>query len=359
MNSLSNQVELVFHGAKRWQSELSKISNSNLMPFCLNAYRDFSIDAASLHLDLQYMLGTLPPKNIQQEIKNKFDRLQDKASGFYQEPFCEEELGESTIERVFEMSGTYLGFQVGGSLRAINKLPKYEFKFYRPFIEERKISSYLESMPWVNSPWGAGGWVDAVATMISLNILNGYSEYELVLDEMFKWLEEKQNPKNGLWGDSSVQGLEGLINGTYHLLRGTWFFHDKKVLYPERIIDSVIELLTTHPLFDDGKGEGCHDLDTFYLLVRVHRQVPSYRKKELKQLLNNRLKTLFEFQNQDGGFGFFPHRAQDEHNYYKVSPSFSESDIQGTVFYLTAIKAIVEVIEPDFKVPWNYSITHG
>jgi len=359
MNLLKEQIDKVFTGVKKWQFDISQVSDSRMPPFCKSAYRSFSIDAASLHLDLQYMLDMLPDKKVQQEVKEKFDSLQEEKTGFYHEPFRDEELGDSPIERVVEMSGTYLGFQVGGSLRTIDRLPKYEFRFYKPFIGEGKISQYLEEMPWTRSPWGAGGWVDAVATMISLNILNGYQEYQPVLDEMFDWLGQKQDPINGLWGDGSVQGLEGLINGTYHLLRGTWFFHDKEVAYPEQIIDSVIELLTSHPLFEEGKGEGCHDLDTFYLLARVHRQIPSYRKNELNLLLTSRLKTLFNFQNPDGGFSFYPHRAQDEHNYYKVSPSYIESDIQGTVFYLTAIKSIIEILEPEYHVPWKYSLTHG
>lgn len=359
MSLLRAQVDAVYQGVKRWQSDITKGSNSWMPPFCKNAYRSFSIDAASLHLDLQYMLNHLPDKAIQSEIKNKFDSLQEESTGFYHEPFCEQELGSSPIDRVVEMSGTYLGFQVGGSLRAINQLPKYEFKFYRPFIGEGKISEYLEKMPWTRSPWGAGGWVDAVATMISLNLLQGHQEYQTVLDEIFIWLEQTQNPKNGLWGEASVQGLEGQINGTYHLLRGTWFFYDRDVSYPEKIIDSVIELLTTNTLFEEGKGEGCHDLDTFYLLVRVHRQIPSYRRHELQELLKLRLKTLISFQNLDGGFSFYPHRAKDMHNYYKISPSLNESDVQGTVFYLTAIKSIIEILEPDLHVPWKYSITHG
>ncbi len=327
-----------------------KMSNS--------AYHNFSLDASSFAADLIYMLN----RNLSEQQKGQqaefFNSFQDSETGFYNEPFLHE-LYDSTIDRVIEMSGTYLSFQVCGAMEAIGRLPKYPFRFYEFALKKGAITKYIEEkLPWDYSPWGAGGWIDSIATMLLMNVKMGYETYKLPFDEILLWLKKHQNPETGLWGDpNSSQGVTGLVNGGYHLLRGTYFQSEIELPYTENIINNCIFIYRTNNYFRHGCGEGCHDLDLFDLMVQTTRYNQAYRKDEITDICKERLDEISSFQNDDGAFSFFPHRAQTEHNYYRISAGMEESDIQGTVFYLHTIRRISEYLGITF--PIERSKSHG
>ena len=53
--------------------------------------------------------------------------------------------------------------------------------------------------------------VDHAATMMRSNIHFGEVEYNAVIKDMYKWLNENQNEDNGLWGNIESRGISGLI----------------------------------------------------------------------------------------------------------------------------------------------------
>ena len=323
-----------------------------------SAYHAFSLDASSLAADLCYMLAIQTTEAEKDEQANFFNDLQAPETGFYHEPFVNE-LEKLQINRVVEMSGTYFGFQLCGALEVIDRLPRYPFRFYEFTLRKSAITEYLETkFPWNHSPWGAGGWIDSIATMLRMNIKMGYKEYQLPLDEMIEWLQENQNPETGLWGNlDSPKGLTGLVNGGYHILRGTFFQMNMDIPYPERIIDACINVYKENDYFKPGNGEGCHDLDLFDLMLQASKYSPAYKKEEISRICEERFSEILSFQNKDGAFSFFPHKAQTEHNYYKISPGKEESDMQGTVFYMQTLKRISEHLGITFNI--KRSKTHG
>jgi hypothetical protein len=325
---------------------------------CRSAFHSYSLDASSLAADLTYMLDNPISEADKDGAAAFFNSLQDPQTGFYHEPFVWE-LADSTIDRVLEMSGTYLGFQVCGALEALGRLPAYPFKFYEFALQEGEISRYLEDeFPWDRSPWGAGGWVDSVATMLQMNIALGMEEYRAPLAEMLSWLLTHQSPETGLWGKpDSAQGLTGLVNGGYHLLRGIFFRRGLEVPWPEKVVDSCLRVYRECEYFRAGRGDGCHDLDLFDLLIQTTTQAETYRRQEITDICTERLKEILTFQNDDGGFSFYPHRAKDVHNYYRVSPGLKESDIQGTVFTMQVLRRLAEYLNFPFAI--KRSKTHG
>ena len=86
-----------------------------------NAFHKDSLDATSLALDLRHMLGI--GQDSLNESLSYFNKNQEKATGFFHEPFVSE-LDTST-DRILEMSGTYLGYQLGAMMLSLNIEPKY------------------------------------------------------------------------------------------------------------------------------------------------------------------------------------------------------------------------------------------
>ena len=228
----------------KWLTSMQFKGEYGRFKMCAHAYKPYSIDASSLAADLTYMFSLPLTKEEKLNQERFFDSHQDKSTGFFHEKFYKKELDEKRIPRVIEMSGTYFGFQVGGAYRAVDAKPKKEFSFYRKYIRKEEIKEYMDKkFPWKISPWGAGGMVDSVSTMLRLNIEMGFDESQEALDAMFEWLDSHQSATTGFWGDVSVQGINGVINGGYHIMRGTYLWHKKKYKYPEKLIDTILKKL--------------------------------------------------------------------------------------------------------------------
>jgi hypothetical protein len=327
--------------------------------FASHACDPYSLDATSLAVDLKNMLKMSTLKDGD-EIKKYINGYQSGKDGFYHEVFEEKYLFGKNNTKTIEMSATYLSFQICGLLRLLNMLPKYEFKYYRGLLKEAAMKKYLRNnLPWEKSPWGAGGMIDSMSTMISTNIKSGYEEYAEAHESILKWLEENQDPGTGLWGNISVQGYEGVVNGGYHALRGTYIWHNRRFNKARKIIDTLIKYISTSINFKALSGNGCCDLDAFFLLSECVKLEPDYRYEQICEIVYTRLVQLDVFKKKDGGFSFFPNSAEDEHNYYKVTKGFNESDVQGGVFYLQTLLSMYQILHPGKGLDFNNSFTHG
>lgn len=340
-----------------WLQTMQRQQGYYLM--CAHAYTEDLLDATSLAYDLNYMLGN----NISESEKNTrkaiLDSYQTGEDGFYYERNAEIVFKNSSIDRVLEMHGNYLTFQVIGAYKAINRLPEKKISFYDKYISD--IGRYLEvSCPWERSPWGAGGMVDNLGTILKCNIDMGYVNYKRTVDEAIDWLNKKQDDDTGLWiNRNNRQGINGLVNGGYHLMRGTYFLYHKPFDKAERIIDTIIEDIRTDVVFRDDKAHGCNDLDHFFLLQKCHELIPAYRGGEIMDIASHRKNIILNLLRcDDGGFSFWNDAAVKVHNYLDVSPGFKESDMQGTVFYLQTLISINKILgEENDKL--RESLTHG
>jgi hypothetical protein len=318
------------------------------------ALHPWSVDATSLAIDLHLMLG-LPLENLQESLAF-LDSRQEETTGFYQEEFADEL--DPSVPRILEMSGTYFGYQVSAVLQAINRAPKFPFRFYEPFLVSGAIERYMaENMPWGRAPMGAGNMVDHGATMMRANARFFDPRYAQVIERMYAWLTELQNPQTGYWGDIAPQGRNGLVQAGYHIMRGLYFHDDRAPAYPERIVDTTLASLAECAVFTDGQGEGCHDMDHFVVLERLLRFTNGYREADIRAACTRRLEQLACMHRPDGGFSFEAGGSIRNHNRYDVTQGLPESDLVGTVFYLETLLRIFAVL--GLPCAWSASVTHG
>lgn len=336
-----------------------RANNEEYYKMCEHAYHNNLLDATSLAYDLSYMLGQEITEQVKKKRKEILDSYQVGDDGFFYEIGAQNIFKNSSIERVLEMHGNYLTFQVLGAYRAIQKFPNKKISFYDKNISD--IEQYLAvNCPWDRSPWGAGGMVDNLGTILKCNIDMGFEQYSSTVDEIIDWLNRNQDEKTGLWlNKENRQGINGLVNGGYHLMRGTFFLFNRPFNMPERIIDTIIEDICTNEIFHDNKAHGCNDLDHFFLLQRCHELAPDYRRDEILSIAKHRKQIIMNLVRcKDGGFSFWGDSAVKVHNYLEVSPGFKESDMQGTVFYLQTLISINKMLDEDNE-GLKESLTHG
>lgn len=352
--------EIYTSSLPRWLHSM-KDSEFYTYRMCASSYHSRSCDAHTLACDLLQMLGSAPSEAALNQLRVELDRYQTGQEGFFFELFATEELKNHTEKRVLEMHGNYLTFQACGAYRGLGLKLRKVVTFYDQFIQGKGLRAYLsENLPWNKSPWGAGGMVDNLCTIFHMNIELGRAEYEEQIEIIFKWLNENQSPVTGLWGSIDTQGINGIINGGYHLMRGSYFLYVRPIQYPEKIIDTIIDNINSHPLFKDTTAHGCHDLDHFYLLERCHQRCQTYRVAEIRAIAEKRLSALLNLiPCSDGGLSFEAENAVKSHNYISVSPGIKEGDMQGAVFYLQTFISLARILRLNVCFKEQQSSTHG
>lgn len=350
-------MENIISNIKTWCRKM-QVGDSEYYKMCEHAYHNNLLDATSLAYDLQQMLGMQLDDGIRQVRINILDSFQSENDGFFYEYNSDEIFREHPVGRVREMHGTYLTFQAVGAYKAIGGLPKLKISFYDQYISD--IEKYLQiNVPWTRSPWGSGGMIDDLGTILKCNIDMGYKDYANIMDQVFDWLDRNQSKETGMWGErDNVQGINGLVNGAYHLMRGTYFLYGRSIAMPEKIIDIIIEDLKINDIFGNEKAHGCNDLDHYFLLQKCHELVPEYRRSEIVDLVAHRKNVILKILKcKDGGFSFLSESSVKVHNYIEVSPGYKESDMQGTVFYLQTLISINKILGEESKI--KTSLTHG
>lgn len=312
-----------------------------------------SIDATSLALDLRQMLGQRADPAGALDF---FDACQDPATGFYHEPHRDEL--DASVPRIHEMSGTYFGYQVGAVLLALDRPPRHPFAFYEPLRPAGVLERYMaENMPWRRAPMGAGNMCDHGATMMRANARFFDPSWSEMLLRMRAWLDAAQDPVTGLWGAEAPQGKNGLVQAGYHLMRGLHFHDDAPPAWCERITDTTLASLAECGVFQDGQGEGCHDMDHFVVLERMLRFTNGYREADIRAACERRLLQLRHLHREDGAFSFESQGSITNHNRHEVTAGLPQSDLVGTVFFLETILRQLRVL--GLPVAWGSSVTHG
>ncbi len=218
------------------------------------------------------------------------------------------------------------------------------------------MNGYLDNMPWRNSPWGAGGWVDAISTMIRSNINSEYSEYKKARVTLNKWIADNQNI-DGMWGEKI--NSRQIINGAYHLARGTYFAEKNKYPKSEKALRFMIDEYKNQYENDE---DACDEMDYCYLFSKLIMQNKNYlnENKIIRTIIKEKINKLLKRQNADGGFSFYKDGSQDIHNYNKIGKKeYGISDIQGTVFLFNSIKIMSELTKENELKEIKVSYTHG
>ena len=170
------------------------------------------------------------------------------------------------------------------ALELFDAQPLYPLTALEKYLDPDALKEFLNGLDWDYTPWptshqGAGLYA-AMAITRSCN-----ADWQKTY---FSWLREHADPSTAL-GLKDRRGDAPLycqLNGWFHYL----FNHEyarQPIPYPERVIDSCIDLYRKKQLSDNFNAEiGFKEIDWIFAMNRASRQTP-HRFREVKNYLKD------------------------------------------------------------------------
>ncbi|MET9459385.1 acyltransferase [Streptomyces canus] len=205
----------------------------------------------------------------------------------------------------------------------------------------RQLIARLEALPWHTGAWGAGAWVDSVATAAHWNLrrTDGSDHGHGTPEMLFGWLLTRADPWTGMWGSPSAEeGRLQVVNGYYRLTRGSFAQFGLPVPYPERVVDAVLDHARDARHFGPGRENACNVLDVAHPLwlctQQLGRGADGYRSGEIHDWAERQLTTVLPRWQDGRGFCFGPGA---------VGPG-PEPGLQGTEMWLAIVWYLADLL---------------
>ncbi len=190
--------------------------------------------------------------------------------------------------------------QCAGALELFDAKVKYPLTAMFKYKDKEELYKFLDDLNWAGSPamqshQGAG--------LFAAMVLTKSVSYEWVCDYI-DWLWDNVDPVTGLWRkgciDDEKLSVHYHIVGSFHYLFCCEHYH-RPIRYPERVIDTCIELYREKRLGDKGVDSDFFgryiryiEMDWTYMLNRASRQT-AHRFNEVKECLREFSKGYIEF----------------------------------------------------------------
>lgn len=285
------------------------------------------------------LLGVAPEHLSAEEHIGRLSGLQDPKSGLVPE-FGEPLPVADADGFTGEGAALYHVLCVGYALDLLGPGLPHPVRGVRD-MTTRHLVARLESLPWRTGAWGAGAWVDSLATAAHWNLRHsaGSEHGHGTPETLFGWLLTRADPWTGMWGSPSAEeGRLQVVNGYYRLTRGSFAQFGLPVPYPERVVDAVLDHARDARHFGPGRENACNVLDVAHPLwlctQQLGRGADGYRSGEIHDWAERQLTTVLPRWQDGRGFGFGPGDA---------GPG-PEPGLQGTEMWLAIVWYLADLL---------------
>lgn len=164
--------------------------------------------------------------------------------------------------------------------------------FIAPLREEEALRSWFDRRNW-NDPWMEGNVIVNVAGLL-LEL-----EERALLKRLVEWLNQKQDPSTGFWGNGQQESRKALVHAmagamhVYHL----YYYLGETIPNSARIIDAGLDIASREL---DRPSAACLDVDIVEMLAAMWPA--RYRRGEIREAMARKVAQVLEMQNGDGGF---------------------------------------------------------
>jgi prenyltransferase beta subunit len=232
------------------------------------------------------------------------------------------------------------------ALTAVDSVAKIQFRILEPFKKRGGMTDWLEKRTWEVSAADVSNEIQNYGTM--LQYARDFQKEQWAnnaLDEMYEWLDRRQDKETGLWGtrfDTPYYLSQGVQTG-FHI----WmlYFYDKRnIQYKERIIDSCLKSQNRLGGFGVAmNSSSCEDIDSLDPLARLYYEV-DYRRSDIRDAFEKALPWVLVNQNHDGGWVFRKYQNfQYGHTLMSVGPR--ESSMFPTWFRSLSIAYVYQILD--------------
>ncbi|WP_406222475.1 DapH/DapD/GlmU-related protein [Streptomyces canus] len=291
-------------------------------------------------VEIAYLLLGVAPEHLSaEEHIGRLSGLQDPKSGLVPE-FGEPLPVADADGFIGEGAALYHVLCVGYALDLLGPGLPHPVRGVRD-MTARQLIARLEALPWRTGAWGAGAWIDSLATAAHWNLRNddGSDHGHGTPESLFGWLLTRADPWTGMWGSPSAEGGRlQVVNGYYRLTRGSFAQCGLPVPYPERVVDAVLDHARDARHFGPGRENACNVLDVAHPLWLCTRQLgrggDGYRSGEIHEWAERQLTTVLPRWQDGRGFGFGPGTA---------GPG-PEPGLQGTEMWLAIVWYLADLL---------------
>ena len=237
-----------------------------------------------------------------------------------------------------------------------------KFKVIEDLKQDDHWIDFLESRDWKNKSDFVSNEIQNYGTMLqySRDFFGDQQSGEMI-NTLFDFLNEKQDPETGLWGPpfNNKYYLSRGVQTAYHFLL-LYFYDKREVNYVDSIIASCLK--TQNRLGGFGaqlNSSACEDIDSIDPLSRLYFMT-DHKNNEIEKSLEKALKWVLVNQNDDGGFVF---RRSEPFTYghENMSSKANESAMFPTWFRMLSLGYLNKVVgdEQLNKIDWNFKKVTG
>lgn len=196
-----------------------------------------------------------------------------------------------------------------------------------------KFEKYLNSLNW-SKPWASGAQFAALSVFITTqlqdkNIQDNLKHY---LIQFANLISDKST---GTYFIGNIKNREEMINGAMKIITGLdWL--DGEIIYPNELIDFCLKKKPLH--------EGCHVVDSVYVLWKCSQQT-NYRKKEIINYLLEIIEIIDLHKFEQSGFSYYLNKSQIYYYGMKITKGYNTPDLHGTLLFLWSLTMINDICE--------------
>lgn len=180
-----------------------------------------------------------------------------------------------------------------GALNMLGGRHRFRPRLLERYLDVEQVPQWLDGIDWVRQ-WGASHdiWGAGVPLVCSPETPQAWK------DAVFEWLDAEVDPRTGYWrkGVEARSPLE-YLGGAFHIWPA-YAAVERPILYPERVIDSVLQLEQADGSFDGGFGYG--NMDGVWVLEYLGKRT-SYRGEDVSSALARNLRGLMQVYNTSPG----------------------------------------------------------
>jgi acetyltransferase-like isoleucine patch superfamily enzyme len=275
-------------------------------------------------VEVAAMFGRIAPGYTKAEWVTRLREFQDRVTGVVPEHIAEDDKHNAAPPANPDDTRFYNTMAVGYALECLDSNLAWPVSVAADITVPR-LRRKLESLPWVDTAWHAGDWVDCYASSLLPNAK--YFARKPPLSALFAWLDQHCDPMNGTWGAWSEKSRwQHPVNGFYRLTRGTYAQFGRPLPYPEKAIDTILTHTTDKVFFNGKTDDACHVLDVVHPLWLCRKQT-DYRRDEIEAWMLKHLPKALAHWQAGRGFDFVIARHQ---------PSMQGTEMWLSIIYLMA-----------------------
>ena len=243
------------------------------------------------------------------------------------------------------------------ALKAMDAVASRRIDVITPFQKNGYLQAWLDSRDWKNDPTSVSNEIQNLGTFLQYarDFQDG-AWCGVVLEEMFDWLDRRQDAKTGLWGnrfETPTDLSQGVQTG-YHIWL-LYFYDQRPIQHVERIIDSCLATQNRFGGFGVSfNSSACEDIDSIDPLVRISLQ-SNYRRQDVQNALTKGLSWVLFNQNADGGW-VFQRRKVFQYGHPLMRAELQQSAAFPSWFRTLSLAYLAQVLPAAVPVsnPWQF-----